>query len=129
MYFAKQTGYVTPGPALSVADSYRYRTIWISDLHLGTRACQAQALLGFLRSHYAETLYLVGDIVDGWNTGSSWYWSVAQNRVVEEIANWHRHGVRVVFLPGNHDLPSIDLVEILFGSIPTRGSVGRLVEK
>jgi UDP-2,3-diacylglucosamine pyrophosphatase LpxH len=57
--------------------------------------------------------------VDGWNTGSSWYWSVAQNRVVEEIANWHRHGVRVVFLPGNHDLPSIDLVEILFGSIPT----------
>jgi UDP-2,3-diacylglucosamine pyrophosphatase LpxH len=115
----KQTGQATRGPALSAADSYYYRTIWISDLHLGTRACKAQALLDFLQSHHAETLYLVGDIVDGWNIGSSWYWSPAQKGVVEEIAAWHRRGVRVVFLPGNHDLSSADLIEILFGLVPT----------
>src|SRR5216683_2242206 len=54
-----------------------WRSIWISDFHLGTRSCKADALLDFLRNHYAETLYLVGDIVDGWNAGRSWYWSPA----------------------------------------------------
>jgi UDP-2,3-diacylglucosamine pyrophosphatase LpxH len=49
-----------------------YRTIWISDVHLGTRACKASALLDFLRHHISETLYLVGDIVDGWNCGPAW---------------------------------------------------------
>ena len=62
-----------------------YRAIWISDIHLGTRACKASALLDFLRHHIAETLYLVGDIVDGWNWGPSWHWSVEQQELVDEI--------------------------------------------
>jgi UDP-2,3-diacylglucosamine pyrophosphatase LpxH len=90
-----------------------YRSIWISDFHLGTRSCKADALLDFLRSHQAETLYLVGDIVDGWNSGRSWYWSPAQNAVVREIVNWGRRGTRVVFLPGNHDRLNLELVENL----------------
>jgi len=67
-------------------------TVIISDLHLGTPRCKAKALYGFLRRHQADTLYLVGDIVDGWVTGPSWYWSPTQAAVVEEIAAWHRRG-------------------------------------
>jgi UDP-2,3-diacylglucosamine pyrophosphatase LpxH len=61
---------------------------------------------------------LVGDIIDGWNLGCSWYWSSAQAAVVEEIARWRRQGVRVVFLPGNHDEPHSALVREIFGPIP-----------
>ena len=96
-----------------------YRTIWISDVHLGTRACKADSLLDFLRHHIAETLYLVGDIVDGWNWGPSWHWSLAQQELVNEIVRWRRRGANVVFLPGNHDEPRFSLVEELFGPIPT----------
>jgi UDP-2,3-diacylglucosamine pyrophosphatase LpxH len=95
-----------------------YRTIWISDLHLGTPRCKAEALYDFLRHHRADTLYLVGDIVDGWLPGSSWSWSSAQEAVVRQIARWRRRGTRVVFLPGNHDHLSLDLGYSLFGPIP-----------
>jgi UDP-2,3-diacylglucosamine pyrophosphatase LpxH len=95
-----------------------YRTIWISDVHLGTRACKADALLSFLRHHISETLYLVGDIVDGWNWGPAWHWSSAQQELVDEIVRWRRSGVNVVFLPGNHDEARVSLVEELLGRIP-----------
>ncbi len=105
-------------------DSTRYyRTIWISDVHLGTRACKAGALLDFLRRHIAETLYLVGDIVDGWNLGPSWYWSEAQQELVDEIVRWRRRGANVVFLWGNHDESKVSLVEGLFGYIPSTSSL------
>lgn len=100
-----------------------YRAIWISDLHLGTRACKASSLLDFLRHHIAETLYLVGDIVDGWNWGPSWYWSQAEQELVNEIVQWRHRGANVVFLPGNHDESKIDLVEELLGPIPSTGSL------
>ncbi len=103
-----------PVPAASASS---FRSVWISDLHLGTKACKADALLNFLQWHIAENLYLVGDIVDGWNHGRAWYWSGAQDAVVREIANWRHHGARVVFLPGNHDEMNLDLVEFLFGPI------------
>jgi UDP-2,3-diacylglucosamine pyrophosphatase LpxH len=93
------------------------RSIWVSDFHLGTKSCKAHALLNFLRSHQAETLYLVGDIVDGWSSGRSWYWSPAQGAVVREIIEWGRHDTRVIFLPGNHDRLNLDLIEHLFGRI------------
>src|SRR5690242_7114604 len=79
------------------------RSIWISDLHLGTPRCKARELLEFLEQHEAENLYLVGDIVDGWVMGPTWHWSREQGAVVEKISSWHRLGVRVTFLPGNHD--------------------------
>ena len=100
--------------------SYQCRAIWISDIHLGTPMCKADALLSFLRTHEAPTLYLVGDIVDCWNVGPAWHWTQAQTKVVEEIARWHRSGVRVTFLPGNHDESNIDLVQTLFGSVGVR---------
>jgi UDP-2,3-diacylglucosamine pyrophosphatase LpxH len=81
----------------------RVRTVWISDLHLGTAGCQTAALLTFLREVECETLYLVGDIVDGWQLRRSWYWPQSHNDVVQKILRKARKGTRVVFVPGNHD--------------------------
>ncbi|MGB7579217.1 MAG: metallophosphoesterase, partial [Pseudolabrys sp.] len=81
----------------------RFRALFISDVHLGTRGCQADRLLDFLRHHDAETIYLVGDIVDGWALRSSWYWPQAHNDVVQKLLRQARKGARVVYIPGNHD--------------------------
>jgi UDP-2,3-diacylglucosamine pyrophosphatase LpxH len=97
-----------------------YRSIWLSDFHLGTPRCQAEILLDFLRHHQAQRLYLVGDIVDGWNCGRSWCFSDAQKAVAKEIATWRKRGTCVEFLPGNHDHSSLDLVETLLGLVPRR---------
>jgi UDP-2,3-diacylglucosamine pyrophosphatase LpxH len=89
---------------VSAADDDNYfRTIWISDIHLGTPGCQAYYLLDFLRTHKADTLYLVGDILDGWQLRKSWYWPQAHNDVVQKILRNARKGTRVVYVPGNHD--------------------------
>ena len=84
-------------PALTV------RTVWISDIHLGTPGCQALALLAFLRDVECETLYLVGDIIDGWQLKRTWFWPQAHNDVVQKILRKARKGTRVIFVPGNHD--------------------------
>jgi len=81
----------------------RLRTVWISDLHLGTPGCQAQALLHFLRHVECETLFLVGDIIDGWQLRRCWYWPQAHNDVVQKLLRKARKGTRVIFIPGNHD--------------------------
>ena len=80
-----------------------YRSVWISDLHLGTPGCQAVALLGFLKHVDSENLFLVGDIIDGWQLRRSWYWPQAHNDVVQKLLRKARKGTRVVFIPGNHD--------------------------
>jgi len=79
------------------------RTVFISDVHLGTPGCQAEALLDFLRCVECETLYLVGDIVDGWQLMRRWYWPQAHNDVVQKVLRKARKGTRVVLVPGNHD--------------------------
>src|SRR5262249_21682169 len=61
----------------------RVRTLFLSDIHLGTRGCQADRLLDFLRHYEGETIYLVGDIVDGWQLKSAWYWPQLHNDVVQ----------------------------------------------
>ncbi|HVG93493.1 MAG TPA: UDP-2,3-diacylglucosamine diphosphatase [Planctomycetota bacterium] len=81
----------------------RFRTIWISDVHLGTHDCKADALLAFLKDHESETLYLVGDVVDGWALRRGWHWPQAHNDVVQKVLRKARKGTRVVFVPGNHD--------------------------
>ena len=81
----------------------RVRTVWISDVHLGTPSCQAKALLEFLQSTECETLYLVGDIIDGWQLRRTWYWPQSHNDVVQKILRKARKGTRVIFVPGNHD--------------------------
>ena len=84
-------------------DDYHFRTIWISDIHLGTPGCQAYYLLDFLRAHKANTLYLVGDILDGWQLKKKWYWPQAHNDVVQKILRSARKGTKVIYVPGNHD--------------------------
>lgn len=81
----------------------RFRTLWISDVHLGTPGCQAEALLDFLRRTESETLFLVGDITDGWQLRRSWYWPQAHNDVIQKLLRKVRKGTRVIFVPGNHD--------------------------
>jgi UDP-2,3-diacylglucosamine pyrophosphatase LpxH len=85
------------------AATKRYRALFISDVHLGTRGCQADKLLDFLRIHDADTFYLVGDIVDGWALRSSWYWPQPHNDVVQKLLRKARKGARLVYIPGNHD--------------------------
>ena len=95
----------------------RYRTIFISDLHLGTPGCQANALLDFLKAHPSDNLYLVGDIIDGWQLRRKWYWPQAHNDVVQKLLKRARKGCRVVFIPGNHDEFAREFIGHRFGDI------------
>lgn len=88
---------------LSPGRKARYRAVWISDLHLGTPGCQADALLDFLKHVECDHLFLVGDIIDGWQLRRSWYWPQAHNDVVQKLLRKARKGTRVIFIPGNHD--------------------------
>ena len=81
----------------------RYRTVFLSDIHLGTRGCRADFLLDFLRRTDCERLYLVGDVVDGWRLRKSWYWTEEFDDVVRHILGMARRGVEVIYIPGNHD--------------------------
>ncbi len=81
----------------------RFRSLFISDVHLGARGSQADKLLDFLRSHDADTIYLVGDIVDGWALKSSWHWPQSHNDFVQKMLRKARKGAKVVYIPGNHD--------------------------
>ena len=93
------------------------RTVWISDIHLGTPGCQAEALLAFLKTTDCETLYLVGDIIDGWQLRRSWYWPQTHNDVVQKILRKARKGTRVVFVPGNHDEFARKYLQHNFGGV------------
>jgi len=95
----------------------RFRTLWISDLHLGTPGCQAGALLDFLRHTESETLFLVGDIIDGWQLRRHWYWPQAHNDVIQKLLRKARKGTRVIFVPGNHDEFARKYVQHNFGGI------------
>ena len=95
----------------------RYRTIFLSDVHLGTRGCQAEMLLDFLSRAEAETWYLVGDILDGWRLRRGWHWPRSHNEVVQAILAKANAGARIVFIPGNHDEFARAYPGIHFGGI------------
>lgn len=95
----------------------RVRSVFLSDIHLGTRACQADSLLDFLREYSAEQTYLIGDIVDFWAMSRGIHWTQAQNTVIQKLLRRARHGERVVFIPGNHDEALRDYCGIVFGEI------------
>jgi len=99
------------------------RTIFLSDVHLGTRGCQALLLLDFLRHHDAETIYLVGDIVDGWRLRRTWYWPQEHNDVVQKLLRKARKGTRIVYVPGNHDEFLRDYLGSHFGGVEVVDSV------
>jgi UDP-2,3-diacylglucosamine pyrophosphatase LpxH len=95
----------------------QYRTIWISDIHLGTSGCQANYLLDFLKHNEAETFYLVGDIIDGWRLKKSWYWPQAHNDVIQKLLRKVRKGAEVFYIPGNHDEMARQFIGMTFGEI------------
>jgi UDP-2,3-diacylglucosamine pyrophosphatase LpxH len=95
----------------------RYRAVFISDLHLGTPGCRAEALLDFLRASSSERLYLVGDIIDGWQLRRRWYWPQQHNDVVQKLLRRARKGSRVIFVPGNHDEFARQFLDHQFGGI------------
>ncbi len=96
---------------------HHYRTIWISDIHLGTRGCNAELLLSFLRSTQSERLYLVGDIIDCWRLKRNWYWPQSHNDVVQKVLRKARKGTEVILVPGNHDEALRNYVDLEFGGI------------
>ncbi len=96
-------GSTAPMEEASAPVASSLRAVFISDIHLGTPGCQADALLDFLKHHPSDTLYLVGDIVDGWQMRRRWFWPQSHNDVVQKLLRRARKGCRVVFVPGNHD--------------------------
>ncbi len=103
--------------ALTDLETQTYRTIWLSDIHLGSPGCQASYLLAFLKAHRCETLFLVGDILDGWQLRKSWYWPQEHNDVVQKLLRMARKGTRVVYIPGNHDELSRQFIGLSFGGV------------
>ena len=95
----------------------KVRAAFISDIHLGTPGCQARALLEFLRVLDCQTLFLVGDIIDGWQLRRSWYWPQSHNDVIQKLLRKARKGTRVIFVPGNHDEFARRYVEHNFGGV------------
>ena len=98
-------------------DTRKVHALFLSDLHLGTKGCQADRLLDFLRVYEADTIYLVGDIVDGWQLRSGWYWPQAHNDVVQKLLRKARKGTRIVYVPGNHDEFLRDYYGTHFGGV------------
>lgn len=98
------------------ADAH-YRAIWISDVHLGTAGCQATFLLDFLKHNHCWDLYLVGDIIDGWQLRKQWYWHQSHNDVVQKVLRKSRKGTRVTYVAGNHDEVLRQFIGLAFGDI------------
>ena len=96
---------------------HRVRSIFLSDIHLGTRACQAERLLAFLRAYDAEYVYLLGDIIDFWSLERGIYWPALHNTFVQKMLKRARHEVKVVLVPGNHDEALREYVGSDFGDI------------
>ena len=101
----------------------RYRSIFISDIHLGFRGCQAQFVLDFLQSTHCKQLYLVGDIIDLWAMKNGVYWPESHNQVVREIFGKARAGTEVIYIPGNHDGLFRDHLSARFGDVVVRDEV------
>lgn len=108
----------TPEP--EDGERQKYRTIWISDVHLGTKGCNAEMLIDFLDSTDSETMYLVGDIIDGWRLKKKFYWPAAHNDIVWRILKRAKRGTRIVYIPGNHDEMFRQFTGLNFGGIEIR---------
>jgi UDP-2,3-diacylglucosamine pyrophosphatase LpxH len=105
----------TPGPRGTV-----YRALFVSDIHLGTYACRADAFLDFLKFHDAETIYLVGDIIDFWRVRRGPVWLQSHNDVLQKLLRKVRKGTRIVYIPGNHDEALRAYCGTHFGGIEVR---------
>ena len=106
-----------------------YRTIWISDIHLGSKGSQSEHLIEFLKYNDSEYLYLVGDIIDGWRLTKKWYWPQSHNDVIQKILRKARKGTKVFYIPGNHDEGSRSFIGLTFGDIKIRNQAFHLTAK
>lgn len=102
---------------MSNEETTRYRSVWISDVHLGFRGCNAEMLLVFLRQTRCDHLYLVGDIIDFWQVKKKPYWPQAHNDVVRTVLGKAKHGTKVIYVPGNHDEYLRDFDQMTFGNV------------
>ena len=98
----------------------KFCTIWISDVHLGTKGCNAELLIDFLDNVDSETMYLVGDIIDGWRLKKKFYWPTTHNDIVWRILKRARRGTRIVYIPGNHDEMFRQFTGLNFGGVEIR---------
>jgi UDP-2,3-diacylglucosamine pyrophosphatase LpxH len=101
--FAAQQRFSFGESSAKVVTTKRYRAAWISDAHLGTRGCNAPALLDFLRENDFEILYIVGDLIDIWSLRRGIYWPQQHNDVIQKLLRKARKGTHVIYIPGNHD--------------------------
>ncbi|MGK2910782.1 MAG: UDP-2,3-diacylglucosamine diphosphatase [Sphingobium sp.] len=107
-------------PEPPVENRRKYRAIWISDIHLGTRGCNASMLIDFLDHVDSDTMYLVGDIIDGWRLKKKFYWPATHNDIVWRIMKRAKRGTRVVYIPGNHDEMFRQFTGLNFGGVEIR---------
>ena len=110
----RETELVTQLPS---QEPSHYRSIWISDIHLGTPGCKAEFLLDFLRHNESDQLYLVGDVIDGWQLRKNWYWKQSHNDVVQKVLRKARKGTQVTYVAGNHDELLRQFIGLAFGEI------------
>jgi UDP-2,3-diacylglucosamine pyrophosphatase LpxH len=104
-------------PERTVEERRKFRTIWISDVHLGTRGCNAELLIDFLDHTDSDTLYLVGDIIDGWRLKRKFYWPAAHNDIIWRVLKRAKRGTRIVYIPGNHDEMFRQFTGLNFGGV------------
>ncbi|MEL6967763.1 MAG: UDP-2,3-diacylglucosamine diphosphatase [Pseudomonadota bacterium] len=97
--------------------SLNFRTVFISDLHLGTKRSQTEMVLEFLKHVEADTIYLVGDIVDNWALRRKWFWAQSHNDVIQKLLRKARKGTEIIYIPGNHDEQFRDFVDQAFGNV------------
>jgi UDP-2,3-diacylglucosamine pyrophosphatase LpxH len=100
----------------------QYRTIWISDLHIGSTQCQDEILLDFLKHNDSEKLYLVGDIIDFWALSKKMYWPSSHNTIIQKLLRKARHGTQIIYIPGNHDENLRQYDNYVFGDIVVKRS-------
>jgi UDP-2,3-diacylglucosamine pyrophosphatase LpxH len=112
-----------PGPPagtrrpIAAGERLRVRSIWISDAHLGTRACKAEYLLDFLKHTDSRYLYLIGDMIDFWRLKNGWYFPKSHNQVLQAILEKAANGTEVIYVPGNHDEVFRDHIGRVFGGV------------
>jgi len=117
---AKRLSKVDKRVGPSGAPRRRYRTIWISDVHLGTRGCNDRLLIDFLDHVDSDMLYLVGDIIDGWRLKKKFYWPERHNAIVRRFMKRAKRGTRVIYVPGNHDEMFRQFSGMNFGGVEIR---------
>jgi UDP-2,3-diacylglucosamine pyrophosphatase LpxH len=107
-------------PERTLGERRQYRTIWISDVHLGTKGCNAELLIDFLDHTDSDTMYLVGDIIDGWRLKKKFYWPPEHSDIVWRILKRAKRGTRIVYIPGNHDEMVRPFSGMNFGGVEIR---------